>query len=69
MLGATYKNITDKIFWYKAKDVPNFKLGCHKFIKYHKESYDKEWNKRLPIFNPADAKKKNYLRLVIEKIK
>ena len=29
------KNITDKVFWYRAKEVPEFKLGCHKFIKYH----------------------------------
>ena len=40
----------------KAKEVPEFKLGCNKFIKYHKEAYDKEWNKRLPMFDPSLAK-------------
>ena len=63
------KNITDKVFWYKAKEVPEFKLGCNKFIKYHKEAYDKEWNKRLPMFDPSLAKKKNSLKLIIEKVK
>jgi hypothetical protein len=63
------KNITDKVFWYKAKETPNFKLGCNKFKKYHKESYDKEWNNRLPIFDPSIGKKKNSIKLIVEKVK
>jgi hypothetical protein len=65
------KNITDKVFWYKAKPVPDFTIGCNKYLKYHKYSYDKEWNNRLPIFDPASAlaKKKNNIRLIVDKIK
>jgi hypothetical protein len=29
------KNITDKVFWYKAKKAPPFKVGCRKFHKFH----------------------------------
>jgi len=64
------KNITDKVFWYKAKETPKFKLGSEKFIKYHKNSYDKEWNKRLPVFDPTSAViKRNSVKLIIDKIK
>jgi hypothetical protein len=65
------KNITDKVFWYKAKTVPTFKLGCYKFRKYHEKSYDMEWNKRLEVFNPADlvSKKRNNVRVMVDKIR
>ncbi len=63
------KNITDKVFWYRAKEVPHFKIGSEKFIKYHKSAYDKEWNNKLPVFDPTCAKKKNSLKLIVEKVK
>lgn len=65
------KNITDKVFWYKAKTVPTFKLGCNKFRKYHNKAYDLEWNKRLDVFNPNDliSKRKNNIRVSVEKVK
>ena len=65
------RNIADKVFWYRAKDTPDFTVGCNKYKKYHKEHFDREWNKRLPIFDPsiALAKKRNNIKLIIEKIR
>jgi hypothetical protein len=63
------KNITDKVFWYKAKEVPEFKLGSNKFLKYHKDTYDTQWNKRIQTFDPNTTKKKNSIKLIVEKIK
>ena len=65
------KNITDKVYWYRAKETPEFTIGTHKYIRYHKEHYDKEWNRRLPLFDPAEAlaKKRNNIKLIVEKIK
>jgi hypothetical protein len=64
------KNITDKVFWYRAKTVPTFKIGCNKFRRFHKESYDENWNKRLNYFDPNDlvAKKKG-LKVTVDKVK
>jgi hypothetical protein len=64
-------NITDKVFWYKARPVPEFSVGSDKYIKYHKRSFDKEWDKRLAVFDPSSAlaKKRNSLRLVVDKVK
>ena len=65
------KNITDKVFWYRAKPVPTFNLGCNKFRKFHEKAYDSEWNKRLEIFNPESlfSKKRNGVRVSVEKVK
>jgi hypothetical protein len=64
-------NIADKVFWYKAREVPNFQLGSERYIKYHKHSYDKEWNKRLAVFDPmtALAHKRNRINFVVEKVR
>jgi hypothetical protein len=65
------KNIADKVFWYKAKEVPNFKIGCNKFHKYHKSAYNKDWKKQVPIFDASAlmAKKRNAVRVIVEKVK
>ena len=65
------KNITDKVFWYKAKATPDFLIGSPKLLNYHKKSYDKEWNKHLPSCDLSTilSKRKNNLKLIINKIK
>ena len=65
------KNITDKVFWYRAREVPKFKLGCNKYHRYHKSSYNADWNKKLQVFDPSEllSKKRNNVRLTIEKVK
>uniref|UniRef100_A0A6C0H6Y3 Uncharacterized protein n=1 Tax=viral metagenome TaxID=1070528 RepID=A0A6C0H6Y3_9ZZZZ len=63
------KNITDKVFWYKAKKVPPFKIGCNKYIKYHDNNYDDKWDKKIDIFNSQNLiKKKNNIKIIVEKI-
>ena len=65
------KNITDKVFWYKAKNVPTFRIGCNKFKRFHENTYDSEWNKRIDTFNPLDlvSRRRNSTRVIVEKVK
>ena len=65
------KNITDKVFWYKAKTVPTFKFGSSKFRKFHEKTYDNEWNKRIEVFNPSNliSNKRCSIRVAVEKVK
>lgn len=65
------KDITKKVFWYKAKTTPEFSLGSKNYKKYHKKTYDSEWNKQIKTFDANDliAKKKNKIQYVVEKIK
>ena len=63
-------DITEKVFWYKAKPTPEFTVGNKKYKKYHKKKYNKDWNKKVDLFDPTFlTKKKNKINFVIEKIK
>ena len=64
-------NITDKVFWYKAKKVPDFRVGSKIFNKFHKKYYDPEWNKRPSIFDPNEvlSKKRNNFKVNVKKVK
>jgi len=65
------KNITDKIFWYKAKsEVPNFKIGSSKFHKFHKKTYVEDWDKKNINVNPFEQmNKRNSIKVCVEKVK
>ena len=66
------KDITNKVFWYKAaKSIPEFTVGSKKYIKYHKTKYDPEWNKRLTTFDPSTLLKgkKNNIRVSVVKVR
>ena len=52
------KDITKKVFWYKAKSTPNFKMGSKNYRKYHRKNYDSEWNKQIKTFDAASFVKK-----------
>ena len=62
-------NITDKVFWYKAKQTPSFKIGSKKFLKYHKSSYDENWNEKKREFDATSLCKKSSVKLIIDKVK
>jgi hypothetical protein len=62
------KNLTDKVFWYKAKKVPKFTVGCKKFKKFHSNTYDEKWDKKLEIFDPSNLIKKSNIKVLVEKI-
>ena len=65
------KDITEKVFWYKAKSTPNFTMGSRKYKKYHKKHYDSEWNNKLEVFDPSSllSKRRNKCKVIVEKIK
>ena len=64
------KNLTDKVFWYKAKVTPTFKVGCKKFHKFHKDKYDTNWDNKVDIFNPnCLSAKRNSVKILVQKIK
>jgi hypothetical protein len=63
-------DITEKVFWYKAKETPKFTLGSKKYIKYHKRKYDKNHNIKLPLFDPNSlVRRKNNLKLIVERVR
>lgn len=65
------KNVTDKVFWYKAENVKDFTVGSSKSIKFHEKFYDKNWDKRIQIFDPNNLRstKRNNIKVIVEKLK
>jgi hypothetical protein len=65
------KDITEKVFWYKAKDTPDFTMGNKLYKKFHSKKYDKNWNKKLEVFDPSImmSKKRQDTQITIEKVK
>ena len=65
------KDITKKVFWYKAKPTPSFKIGSKKYRSYHKKHYDSNWNKQIHTFDASSllSKKKNKIKFIVEKVK
>ena len=64
------KNIIDKVFWYKAKITPTFKVGSAKFHKFHNNKYDSNWDNKIELFNSNSLNcKKNSVKILVEKIK
>lgn len=64
------KNITEKVFWYKAKNPPKFKFGNKEYLKYHTKKYDEKWDEKVHDFDSSfGLTKRNSIKLVINKIK
>ncbi len=64
------KDITEKVFWYRAKETPNFTIGSKHYKKYHDKKYDNNWNKKIEVFDPTMflSRKKKASNLVVEKV-
>ncbi len=62
-------NITDKVFWYKAREVPEFKLGSPRYLKFHEKQYDENYDKKIIPFDSNIGKRKTQVKLIVEKVK
>lgn len=63
------KDISDKVFWYKAKEIPPFKIGNKKFRDYHKKNYNKEWVTINKSTNLDLLASKRSVKINVDKIK
>lgn len=52
-------DITKKLFWFRAKKLPDFKVGCNKFEQYHNVNFDENHDKKKNVFNLLNYNKKN----------
>tara|TARA_Y100000590_G_scaffold469872_1_gene660275 strand:+ start:848 stop:1702 length:855 start_codon:yes stop_codon:yes gene_type:complete len=62
-------DITEKVYWFKAKETPRFTMGSKKYKKHHKKYYDDNWNKKIQVFEPLLSSRKKKNNIIIEKIK
>ena len=53
---AKWRNqkIRKKVFWYKAKKREDFAVGCKKFISFHVDHFDKNYDNYNKLKDIAD---------------
>lgn len=44
-------DISKKVFWFRAKGMPPFVVGSKKYLKWHSDNYDEEYDKRDSILD------------------
>ena len=62
-------DITKKVFWFRAKKVPDFKIGLPKFLKFHEENFDPNYDKKSNFFDLSGfgARKKPQIKVRLMK--
>jgi hypothetical protein len=51
-------NIQKKVFWYRSKETPSFKIGINKCLEFHNNNYDPEHDKKSPIIDLSSMSSK-----------
>ena len=59
-------NLKDRVFWYKAEFKDNFQLGSERFIKFNKDNYDPEYEKKN-FFDLTNYNKKTHVNIKLIK--
>ena len=62
-------DLTQKVFWFKAKKVPNFKIGSKEYSKFHDENYDTNYLNKSAAFDFVGYGNKKRANVVVKLIK
>jgi hypothetical protein len=62
----TSNKIEDCVFWYKAKEVPDFKMGSPEFWQVHEAVYNSNWDEDEDE-NTSRSRKKNQVVVSVKK--
>lgn len=60
--------IRKKVFWYKAKNRDNFRVGSRRFIKFHSNNFDNNHDKRLPYIDFSNFGVRNKTNVIVRKL-
>jgi hypothetical protein len=62
-------DLSKKVFWFKAKKVPDFKIGTKKFKEFHEENYDPEYLTKNNLFDVTNYGCKKKSNIIVRLIK
>lgn len=62
-------DITKKVFWFRAKKVPDFKIGNKQFIRFNEERYDPEYQQKQQLFDVLGYGAKKKSNIIVKLIK
>jgi hypothetical protein len=62
-------DLTKKVFWFKAKKVPDFKIGDKQFLKFHNDRYNPDYLNKQQLFNVLSYGSKKKSNIIVKLIK
>ena len=65
----TSRDLNERIFWYKANIKEPFPIGSDRFIKFHKENYQLEDEKKKNIFDKNELCQSKKTNIIVSKVK
>jgi hypothetical protein len=63
------QDLSKKVFWFRAKKVPNFMIGNHSFLKYNKIRYDPNYLHKQQLFDVMTYGAKKKSNIIVKLIK
>jgi hypothetical protein len=62
-------DITKKVFWFKAKKVPDFKIGIKQYHKFNEERFDPEHQNKQQLFDFLNYGSKKKSNIIVKMVK
>lgn len=62
-------DLSKKVFWFKAKPVPNFKIGTQKFLEFHNKRFNPDYLNKQELFNVLSYGNKKKSNIIVKLIK
>ena len=62
-------DLSKKVFWFKAKKVPEFKIGIPQYLKFHEERYDPEYQNKQQLFDVLNYGSKKKSNIIVRMVK
>ncbi len=67
--ASNSRDLNDRIFWYKAHVKDSFPIGSDAFIKFHRENFQEEDDKKKNIFDLNEICASKKLNITVAKVK
>jgi len=62
-------DLSKKVFWFKAKKVPEFKIGIPQYLKFHEQRYDPEYQTKQQLFDVLNYGCKKKSNIIVRMVK
>ena len=62
-------DLTRKVFWFRAKKVPSFNIGIPRFLRFHDERYDPNYQNKQQLFDITNFGSKKKANILVKLVK
>lgn len=62
-------DLTKKIFWFRSKKIPEFKIGIKNYLQYHEDNYDPNYLNKNKLFDVTTFTTNKKSNIIVKLIK